>query len=780
MRQLMSLVLLFSLLGCSGAGGTDDEVCKPQCEGMECGDDGCGGSCGGCDDGLECTNDSCSKGQCQHVVQDIYCEISGACAPSGTVNPSNPCQSCQPGVAKSGWSLVEDGVECGAGKVCYGGMCCDAQANCVGKECGDDGCGGACGDCPEGGTCEDGVCNVPCDECVEGEIRCAGEAAWHRCEQQEGCWLWTEDAKACPGGEQCVCLTATESEVCTPIAGNECACVPDCEGKNCGGDGCGGSCGKCEGVNVVCEEGSCQCAGSLCGEVCCASYQVCTDDLTCCQTQCGGKECGEDGCGGVCGTCPGGSWVACVLGQCVCQGTVCPKACCASGEVCDAEGNCCVEQCEGKQCGDNGCGGLCGTCSPGALCLDGLCPPPGQDCNDGNAIDWDGCTGYELTEFLVNETTADWQIDPVVASWPDGSFVVVWNSKGQDGDLYGVFARRFGKDGKALGGEFQVNTGTDDHQERPAVAVLAGGGFVVVYESWGLDGSGDGIAGQVYGPDGTKVSAELVVNQVTAADQGNPAVAPLADGGFVVFWDGADMAVDWNGIYGRFFDALGVPEGDQLAVNQTTAGDQNHPAAARLEDGSVVVAWQSDSQDGDGYAVVGRMLGADGQFLSGEAVWNTYAQGDQEAVTLAPLGSGFVVAWQSAGQDNGGLGIVQARFDAAGQLLANPAVVNGLTTGDQRDPAVAGLAGGESAAVWASKNQDGSDYAVVARRFDADGVGQGELVVNTFTTSIQSVPDVAALPDGSFVVVWRGWEQAGEGYDIYAARFDSEDSLLYH
>ncbi len=173
-------------------------------------------------------------------------------------------------------------------------------------------------------------------------------------------------------------------------------------------------------------------------------------------------------------------------------------------------------------------------------------------------------------------------------------------------------------------------------------------------------------------------------------------------------------------------------------------------------------------------------MGADGQFLSGEAVWNTYAQGDQEAVTLAPLGSGFVVAWQSAGQDNGGLGIVQARFDAAGQLLANPAVVNGLTTGDQRDPAVAGLAGGESAAVWASKNQDGSDYAVVARRFDADGVGQGELVVNTFTTSIQSVPDVAALPDGSFVVVWRGWEQAGEGYDIYAARFDSEDSLLYH
>jgi hypothetical protein len=43
--------------------------------------------------------------------------------------------------------------------------------NCTGKECGDDGCGGSCGDCPEGYYCDNGVCveGIP-PNCTEQEI----------------------------------------------------------------------------------------------------------------------------------------------------------------------------------------------------------------------------------------------------------------------------------------------------------------------------------------------------------------------------------------------------------------------------------------------------------------------------------------------------------------------------------------------------------------------------------------------------------------------------------
>lgn len=779
MRLTVAMFSLVLLVGCSGS-TPDVESCTPACDDSVCGDDGCGGSCGTCDDGLECTNDSCTKGECQHLVQEIYCEISGACAPSGTVNPGNSCESCQPLAAKGGWSSLEDGTGCGAGKVCHGGSCCDAAANCEGKECGDDGCGGGCGDCPEGGTCEKGLCEIPCDECLEGAIRCVGSDQWANCSNEGGCWVWPAETTACPKGEQCVCLTAADSDTCEPTPGKECLCVADCNGKDCGPDGCGGSCGQCAGVNVVCQAGVCQCAGPACNETCCTSYQVCTDGLECCDPACENMECGEDGCGGLCGICEGGEWVSCVLGTCVCQGTVCPKACCPNTQICDADGNCCSEQCDGKECGANGCGGVCGLCEPGQMCMNGLCPPPGKDCVDGNDVDWDGCSDFELGEFLVNTTTSGFQVDPQVAALIDGAYVVVWASKDQDGDLYGVFGQRFGEDGFAVGPEFQVNSEVDDHQEHPVVAPLTGGGFVVAYESWGLDGSGDGVAVQVFGIDGSKVSNETVVNQVTAADQGNPAVTGTADGGFLVAWDGADMDGDWNGIYARKFDALGNLQGDQFGLNAETVGTQQLPAVATLGNGDLVAAWQSDGEGSSNAYVRGIIFQGDGTVVAKENPWNSYLQGEQSSVTLAPRDEGFVALWQSEGQDNDGLGIIATMFDDSGAAQGIPVLANTYTFGDQRAPAAAWLAGGGYLQAWASKNQDGSDYGIVVRRADAEGIKGPALLVNTYVDSIQDRPSIAPLPGGGFVAVWQGWEQAGAGYDIYAARFNEADQMLYH
>ena len=69
------------------------------------------------------------------------------------------------------------------------------------------------------------------------------------------------------------------------------ACVPDCTGKECGGDGCGGSCGTCKE-----------------GEECLSGKCVCLP-------QCAGKECGDDGCGG---ECPPGcnEGIKCIDGEC--------------------------------------------------------------------------------------------------------------------------------------------------------------------------------------------------------------------------------------------------------------------------------------------------------------------------------------------------------------------------------------------------------------------------------------------------------------------------------
>jgi len=53
--------------------------------------------------------------------------------------------------------------------------------------------------------------------------------------------------------------------------------------------------------------------------------------------------------------------------------------------------------------------------------------------------------------------------------------------------------------GMPLGPEFLVNTFTTDNQYVPAVAADAAGNFVVVWQSYGQDGSFAGVFGQRYG-----------------------------------------------------------------------------------------------------------------------------------------------------------------------------------------------------------------------------------------------------------------------------------------
>jgi len=418
------------------------------------------------------------------------------------------------------------------------------------------------------------------------------------------------------------------------------------------------------------------------------------------------------------------------------------------------------------------------------MCLDGKCPPPGKTCNDGNSIDWDGCTDGDLSEFLVNTHTADWQENPVVAAFSEGGFVVIWRSKFQDGDLQGIYAQRYKADGTEAGSEFKVTTETEDDQEHPAAATFDDDRFVVVWESWGQDGSAEGVFGQFFNPDGNKSGPEFQVNTATMADQDAPAVAALDGDGIAVAWDGTNPEADWNGIYGQLVDLEGGLIGEEFQVNTHAAGEQKHPAVAGLAGGGFVVAWASEMQDQSGYGVFAQLFDAGAGKVGEEFQVNGYTTGDQQDAVAIPLtGGGFVIGWQSLNQDNSGFGIVVARFDEDGNQAGMESMANSFTPGDQKDLALAPTGDGGFLAAWASKAQDGSDYGVFVRRFLDDGnSAYEEFQANTFTESIQRRPGIAAQPGGSMAVVWHGWEQAGEdsGYDIYAARFDQNGNMLFH
>ena len=71
----------------------------------------------------------------------------------------------------------------------------------------------------------------------------------------------------------------------------------------------------------------------------------------------------------------------------------------------------------------------------------------------------------------------------------------------------------------AVGPELQVNTYTTNQQSLPRVATNVGGEFVVVWSSYGQDGSYSGVFGQCYSDAGVAQGPEFQVNTFTTSFQ---------------------------------------------------------------------------------------------------------------------------------------------------------------------------------------------------------------------------------------------------------------------
>ncbi len=396
--------------------------CVPDCEGKQCGDDGCGKRCGTCAAGTTCNDDDqCAAGW---VCEPYYLGDGYSCdCGCGAYDPD--CDD--PELWISG---CESWQRCDANGACTPDAC---TPECAGKQCGPDGCGGTCGGCPlDALQCVDGVCladsckGIPSEGCCDGSTlrRCSyGTLTASDCAEYDDAAICGWDADAYYPGYACgadvdpVGDPSGELPLVCP------ACEPGCAGKECGAaDGCGGTCG-CP-VGLTCQAGQClycapMCYGKACGaDGCGGSCGECADGGVCvagqcCTPACEGKTCGADGCGGTCGSC---TWPA------TCQ-----------------DDQCCTPACDGVTCGNaDGCGGTCG-CASGS-CVDGTCQGgcgevTYEGCCDGSIVQW--CSGGTLSE---KDCATDEYAEGPLCGWdPEGGYY--WCGTHEDVDPAGEFER---------------------------------------------------------------------------------------------------------------------------------------------------------------------------------------------------------------------------------------------------------------------------------------------------------------------------------------------------
>ena len=261
-----------------------------QCRGFNCGEDPseCPADCG-----QPCGNQTCDPGEnpfsCQADCQHQICG-NGVCEPNDD-GPSGCPQDCGPTCGNCTCEKGEDWltcpVDCGycGDDVCSSCAllnegpetclmdCC--QPACAGKQCGDDGCSGQCGECAVGQECDaEGICQTsqggigsPCEE----DADCSSGFCIFTAEERECSAACTD---ACPFDWQClphVDSLPDEVSICVPLAAS--LCRPCQQNKDCWANGVKTS-------DACIPHGA---AGSYCGADC--TTDACPTDYDCLETE---------------------------------------------------------------------------------------------------------------------------------------------------------------------------------------------------------------------------------------------------------------------------------------------------------------------------------------------------------------------------------------------------------------------------------------------------------------------------------------------------------------
>ncbi len=203
--------------------------------------------------------------------------------------------------------------------------------------------------------------------------------------------------------------------------------------------------------------------------------------------------------------------------------------------------------------------------------------------------------------------------------------------------------------------------------------------------------------------------------------------------------------------------------------------------AVRLADGTLVIAWTVFDRDGLDGDIQFRRLTAEGETIGFDQRANTERTGGQTDPSIAALADGgFVITWQSAGQDGDGTGIFAQRFTSDGVAVGSEFQVNSNTAGDQQAATVTGLADGGWVVAWVDVGQDGSAEGIYQQRYSALGVPQGsETRVNSATLDAQDEASIAALQNGGWVVTWASrhpGDNSEDAREVFMQRYDAAGS----
>lgn len=390
-------------------------------------------------------------------------------------------------------------------------------------------------------------------------------------------------------------------------------------------------------------------------------------------------------------------------------------------------------------------------------------------------------------EIQVNVSARDVQLNPQVAVFPDGGFVVAWVVQPQASPgaprTTGVHARLFAAGGAPASGEFLL-VAPGNVIALDGLAATGDDSFAAVWDSYGRPaGGGGGVVQQVlvqmFQRGGAPLTRATLAHLPSRFNRYFGVVTATAAGGVAVAW-AADVGTQtsfgyYNNAMARVFSAQLVPLTGEVLLSEGSYVDGSGPfpdAIAVAPDGALTAAL---TYYGDSIYVYAARVSQSGKTLPVGPL-DFISDGTYDAsLAMKPDGS-FTIVWDEQSPAFPWLlplppeppGPVYGHlFDADGAAQGSERFqVNRRGAGQRTLPKIVWQPAGGYITLWEDESgQDGDGTGIFGRILSAGGApAGGDFLVNVTTAGNQSSPALAAGPKATAVAVWL----SGTAGTVYA------------
>ena len=304
-------------------------------------------------------------------------------------------------------------------------------------------------------------------------------------------------------------------------------------------------------------------------------------------------------------------------------------------------------------------------------------------------------------------------------------------------------------------------------EDRPRTAATTDGGWVMV---WTQSTGTPQVLAQRFHANGDLNGGLVTVTPLAGPSETQPAVTSLAGGGFAVAYvsnGGGEITV-------AIYSASSTSPTASLVLPNT--GAEQTPTITRLSNGEILVTWEVPG--GGSTQISGIRLDANGALIDATpqslaaAADNFHANNNPTPHSVTALAGGtFAVTWVEGGN-------VKVVVYTPGATWTAGAIVT-LDEGSSvdRSPDVVALSDGRFLVVWESS--DGGPSDLWGQFFTAGGTAAGGHVLLTGAIpSSEFTPNVTALDDGGFALTWIGNDGPNNTGDVRLQTFDATGAAV--